>query len=74
MSYIYFENHTSWIYIFVVLARPSVTILISYFYIVTILYIIAHTTCIIYKNIPGMKIISLINSLMKVGLLNFVIE
>ncbi|CAD8148460.1 unnamed protein product [Paramecium octaurelia] len=74
ISYIYYQNQSSWLYTLVILARPSVKIQISYFYIFGISYLLLHVLCIIKTKLLGKSIVSLINCLMKVGLLNFVIE
>ncbi|CAD8064670.1 unnamed protein product [Paramecium primaurelia] len=74
ISYIYYQNSSSWLYTLVLFARPSVSIQISYFYIFGICYLLLQILCIIKTKLPGKNIVSLINCLMKVGLLNFVIE
>ncbi|CAD8168194.1 unnamed protein product [Paramecium octaurelia] len=74
ISYIYYENHSSWLYILALIARPSIIIQIPYFYVVGILFVLLHVLYIFKSNLIGSCIMSLINSLMKVGLMNFVIE
>ncbi|CAK86914.1 unnamed protein product (macronuclear) [Paramecium tetraurelia] len=74
MSYIYYENHSSWLYILALIARPSIIIQIPDFYIFGILFVLLHSFYIFKPNLIGGSIVSLINSLMKVGLMNFVFE
>ncbi|CAD8103443.1 unnamed protein product [Paramecium sonneborni] len=74
LSYIYYKNHSSWLYILALVARPSIIIQIPYFYIIGILFMLLHLFYLVKSNLIGRSIISLINSLMNVGLLNFVIE
>ncbi|CAD8177841.1 unnamed protein product [Paramecium pentaurelia] len=74
LSYIYYENNSSWLYIIALMARPSIIIQIPYFFIFGILFLLLHSLYIIKPGLIGSNIMSLINSLMKVGLMNFVIE
>ncbi|CAD8100055.1 unnamed protein product [Paramecium sonneborni] len=74
LSYIYSQTPKSWVYFFVIIIRPSQAIQIGYFSIFGLVFAIYHLFCILMPTLIGNTLLSSINTLLKVSLLNIVLE
>ncbi|CAD8103445.1 unnamed protein product [Paramecium sonneborni] len=74
ISYLYQMNKKSWIYIFVLIARPQLIIKIAYLDYIMLGFIILWLVFLFNQNFYGASLTSLFNAFLKTALFNFVLE
>ncbi|CAD8070225.1 unnamed protein product [Paramecium primaurelia] len=74
LSYLFQRNEKSWIYILVLIARPQLIIKIEFLAFFMLAFIVLWLVFLFNQNLYGASLTSLINTLLKTALLNFVLE